>query len=375
MRLPQRFLVHKGKVLTKQNSQEITMPVTITDQAHVGMEYDSWQEKLFLSDYRERNINPAVAQIVNTVDYDGMSRMSKRLSRFIGTPGVNPGTGTRTNDSMRTFLAAHARLLENAIPGPYIAILSPMMHAELVQNNAALFNPQNQIANYFRRGMFGAKAFGIDRWYYDQNVYRHKIGPLTGGEIAVDGALATGAKSITMDAFTGSAAGVVNDGDCFSVDGVFEVNPQNYQSTGHLAQFTTVLDGPAAANGSGEATLGFYPTLEFGATNKEALHSKAIPNNAEVYFFADTDATSRSHAGKTAAQALIYNKQSFVLAMGDLFLPRGLHVAERVRNSRLGISIRMLQDFDNVNDELNTRLDLIYGFSRIRDLGIRVQGG
>jgi hypothetical protein len=59
--------------------------------------------------------------------------------------------------------------------------------------------------------------------------------------------------------------------------------------------------------------------------------------------------------------------------MADPVLPRGLWVAERISNAKLGISIRMLKDYSIMDDQSPARLDTFHGWARVRgELACRV---
>ena len=374
VRLPQRFNVSDGKTFVSQAINEPTVPVTIDKRKHIGFAWDSMQEYFQVQDVLEREINQAVAPLVNVIDDEGLSSMVPRFSRFIGTPGVTPGAGTGTLEAMELFLDARANLSEVAIPGPYIAMLSPRMHAKLVKSNAELFNPAQAISAYFREGQFSRKALGIDRWYEEQNMPMHTIGP-GGGTALVMGANQKG-DSINLDGFTSSVGNRLKKNDIISFAGCDDVNPQHYRSAGFEKAFTLRED--AASTSGGVLAAKIYPSIvsPVGGTDAERNVNALPGNNAAVRLWGGSTLGSgvsgHDYAGVDTRLGLVYTRDAVVLAMADLYLPNGLEVSERVRNRKLGISIRLLKDFLFKDDESQTRLDTAFGWSHIRDLGIRI---
>ena len=372
-RLPQAFEVNEGKTLVRQAITEPTVPIVINHQKNVGFAWDSWTKTFYVTDVQRREIDQALIAMTNDVDFTGLSEMSRRFNRSVGLPSTIPGAGTRDRDAIRTYLDAMRRLSEAGIYEPYHAILSPTMHVEAVQSNAALFNPARQISTYFRKGMFSGPALGIERWYSSQNVVQHTVGAL-GGTLLVAGANQSGS-TIDVDGGSNSVSDYLNEGDVFTMAGVFELNPRNYQSFGELMQFTVRAD--ADTNGSGEIdNLSIYPSITH--TGAERNVSNRPADDAAITVFggptSGTLANDNFVGGQMARQGLIYHRDAVCLAMADLPVPRGVNQARRWRNAQLGLSFRMVEDYEIGEDNFSTRLDKAYGWSFIRNLGIRVQG-
>jgi hypothetical protein len=79
--------------------------------------------------------------------------------------------------------------------------------------------------------------------------------------------------------------------------------------------------------------------------------------------------------GTVSPMNLAYHRDAFVLASADLLLPRGVHMASRVNSKKVGLSIRMIQAYDVVNDIFPCRLDVLYGWATpYPQLAARIQG-
>ena len=66
----------------------------------------------------------------------------------------------------------------------------------------------------------------------------------------------------------------------------------------------------------------------------------------------------------TYTQSLMYHKDAFAFATAELPLMKSAE--QCVRKTMDGISLRVWQDGDIRNDELLTRIDILYGFAAIR---------
>ena len=149
----------------------------------------------------------------------------------------------------------------------------------------------------------------------------------------------------------------------FTIADVNSVNPQSRQSTGQAQQFVVTAD--VSSDGSGNLTAAISPAI----TSAGAFQTvDALP--------VDNAALTIVGAGGTAtSQGLLHHKDAFTLAMADLPLPQGTDMAARVSDDQLGMSIRLIRDYDINNDKFPCRLDVLYGWASLRpELACRVQG-
>ena len=345
--MPQRYLVSKGQALVIQPVTDQIVPITLTDQAHVGIEFSMASLAMEVQDYSKRYIKPAVSALINQIDYDGLQRMYQAVAHTVGTPGVIP----ITND---IYLAAGVKLENAAVPDPYIAMISPGMRAGIVNANLNVFNlPGGQAT--FRKGQFAGEVLGIDEWHSTQNVPVHKVGPL-GGVPLVNGALQTGG---VLNTKGWTASGLrLKKGDVIQLAGVNEVNPMNRQSVGTLQDF--VVQADVSSDAGGLAAIPIWPSLIPSGQWQTVDASPA--DNAIITIFGHAS----QHANKQSPQGLVYHRDAFTLVMADLPLPGGVWAAERVSNKQLGVSVRFLKDYDIMTDQSPARLDVLYGWAALR---------
>lgn len=363
-RLPQRYTVNKGQALNIQSVTDTIVPITLTDQANVGIEFSTQSLTMEVDDYQKRYVAPAVDALVNVMDYDGLSRMYKKAFYTVGTPGVVPGsTGTLPQAANNVYLGAGVKLSNAAVPADgRVAMLTPNMHAYLASANVTLFNPAGSISEQYKTGMFGREALGISEWFMDQNVATHTVGAL-GGTPITNGVDQTGASIIT-DGWTAAAATRLKAGDVIQIADVYSINPMNYQSTTVLMDFTVTAD--VATDGAGNATIPISPSLIPVGTapniNPFATCSAAAVDGKAITIFGHAS----SYANVQTPQGLVYHPDAFACVMADLELPGGVWVAERISNKQLGVAIRFIKDYNVMSDQSPARLDILYGWAAVR---------
>lgn len=359
-RLPQRFRTTKGQALQVQAINDQFVPVTITDQANVGIAFGTAQMTMEVDMYRERYIKPAAEQLANTIDYDGLSRCYPDVYFSVGTPGTAPSSNL-------TYLQAGTKLTNAACPiEDRKIVMDPNSMAVIANANLALFNPQAKISEAFRKGMFAADVLGIADWYMDQNVARHVTGSFTASTPLVNGASQTGS-SIVTDGWASGAA-TLKKGDVFTIGGVFAVNPQNYQSTGELQQFVVTSD---VSDTTGSMTIPISPAIIPSGQLQTVSASPA--NDAVITVLGATSPSGGTLTATTSSQNLLFHPDAFTMASADLEMPQGGADASRVSSNKLGFSLRFVKQYSIQTDQNAARLDCLYGFKTIRpELAARV---
>jgi hypothetical protein len=361
-RLPQRFRTVKGQALVVQSITDTYVPITITDQAQIGIAFGSAEQTMQVDMYRERYIKPAVAQIANTVDLDGLVRCYPEVYNSVGAPGTVP-------TSNQTYLDAGVLLSNGAAPmDGRVAMLDAKSQAAIANANFAAFNPQKYISEAFRAGQFAGPALAIDSWYMDQNVARHTTGSFTASTPVVSSAGQTGSSLATSGWASGATS--LKRGDVFTIAGVYSVNPQSYQANPDLQQFVVTAD---TTDTTGAATIPISPSIIASGAYQTVSASPAL--NAAITVVGATSAVGGTLAATGSAQNLVYLPDAFTLVMADLEMPDGGATASRVSSEKFRVSIRFVKQYNINSDQNAARLDIIYGWKTIRpELAARVQG-
>lgn len=351
VRKPPRYIGRTGPTMSIEDSVETPVPVTLTTQFGVDIEFSSADLTLSIDDFSERFIKPAMVTVANKIDFDGLA-LYKQIYNAVGTIGTTPSTAA-------AILAAGQRLDEEAAPRDKrrSMVLNPAANAGLVGGLTGLFNNQQKISTQYDTGNMGA-ALGFNM-SMDQNINVHTVGPL-GGTPLVNGAGQSGSTLIT-DGWTASAALRLNVGDVFTIAGVRAVNPQNRTSTGTLRQF--VVTAAFSSNAGGAGNISISPAIV--ASGKFQTVDAAPADNAVI--------TVLGTAGQQYPANLGYHRDAFTLATADLIMPKGVDMS--ARESYEGISIRMVRAYDVRNDLMPCRLDVLYGWAVIYpELACRLVG-
>jgi hypothetical protein len=344
IRKPARFVGRTGQAIGIEDVTETSIPLTLNTQRGVDFTFTSADMALRVDDFSDRYLKPAIANVANAIDRDGLLLARNTVYNSIGTPGT-------TITSALPVLSAGAKMDDNACPrdGQRSIVWNPLSQAYLVDGLKSLFNAPDKISEQYNTGNMG-KALGF-KHSVDQNVVNQVIGPL-GGTPLVNGAGQTG-NSLVTNGWTAAAAARLNLGDVFTLAGVYSVNPQNRQSTGQLQVF--VATSAVSSDVSGNATIPISPSIT----------TTGVFQNVTAAPAAGAALTVIGAAGVTTPQNIAYHRDAFTLACADLPLPGGVDLAARKSDPQTGLSIRMIRAYDITTDRFPCRLDILYGWAAL----------
>ncbi len=369
IRKPVRYIGRRTPTLQVQGSTESSVALTLNKQYGVDMSFTSADLVLSIDLFSERFIQPAVAQIANMIDVDGLALYSS-VYNSVGTAGATPSTRA-------TYLDAGVKMSLEAAPiNDRRMVVNPVASAAISDTNMTLFNPNKTISDLYIKGSMGGAALGFD-WFMDQNVALHTVGTYAANVVAnavtVTTAVASGSSVVTGG---WTAADYLNIGDVitFGVVGtanaVYAINPQNYQSTGQLRQF--VVTALATADGGGAMTISVSPAIVFNTTL--APNPNATVTSSTNTIAATTVLKVQGVSATQTAQNLAFCKQAFTFA--TVMLPEMPGVKNgRATSEKLNMSIRIIDGYDIINDRQITRMDLLGGWVTQRpELACRIYG-
>jgi hypothetical protein len=355
IRLPDRALVTDGAALQVQDDNEQFTTLTVATQKHIGVNFTSAELTMQLDDFAERVLKPRVSQLASSVDAD-VANSYKNIYSTVGTPGSVPSTSL-------VLLQGQQKLNEYAVPmNDRYATVNPAANAGLVEGMKGLFNPVDTISRQFKNGMMGQGVLGYDEINMSQSIAQHLTGTRSAtASLTVATTITTeGQSTIAINGDTGSAT--FNQGDVFTVAGVYAVNPQTRQSTGSLQQF--VVTSTVAASSGNWASINVSPAMYTPANALATIN--AFPASGAVV-------TVVGAANTQYPQNLIYQKNAITLGTADLLLPQGVDMASRQVHN--GISMRIVRQYDINNDRMPCRIDVLYGYSVIRaPMAVRLWG-
>lgn len=365
LELPYRTRTAEGSSLVVQPMVDLNTDLTINRRQHFALNYTDTDRTLSIQNFRERYLKSGVAQLANVVDRSVLATL-KSIFHSGGVPGTTPG-------NYLAFSSAAAFQTDYAVPddGMRRAVVNPTTCSVLSNEVKGLFN-EAMVKGAYMKGYKGDIA-GYTM-HETQNLPSHTVGAL-GGTPLINGANQTGTELAT-DGWTPNTQ-VLNMGDVFTIDGVYGVNPQSYETTNRLHQFVAMED--VISDGSGEATITVSPALNDGTlvTNNSSgqlVSLKAYQNVTNAP--ADNAAISVfGAAGQTYRQDYLFHKECIALAMVDLVKPSTAVVAERARDEQTGLSMLLTGGY-NINDASEThRIDVLWGTKAIYpELGYRLWG-
>ena len=369
VRKPVRYIGAEGATLQIEDIVETSVPVVLNHQSHVGITFTSQDLKLSIDEFSKRLIQPAVASIANKIDLYGL-QLYQQVYNFAAQSGTTvwtPGTAPAT---LRTYLDAQAALNNNATPmdGQRHVILSPNMEVAIVDALKGLFQSSNQIREQYEKGLMGIAA-GF-QWHMDQNTWTHTIGEVGATSAPTMSATAgqTGASLATAGWIASKT--VLKTGDIIQIGGVYQVNPQNRQSTGVLQPFVVTADVASASDGT--ATVTISPSIVTSGAYQTV--NAAPAGSAPITLFGQATGTAMNGLSKAATtQGMAFHPDAFTLACADLPLPEGVDMAARASDSDTGLSLRMVRQYDINTDKWPCRLDVLYGWAALRpELACRI---
>lgn len=357
VRKPPKYTVRTGRVMSAQNSLETYVSLPVSTQKGVDMDFTSAEFTMSIDNFSTRFLKPSMSVLAATLDFDALA-MTLNVYNSVGTPGTTPAT-------YLVWGNANAKLDDNLAPrdGDRTAILSPAAMAATVDGLKGLFQAGDAIADQYRSGVM-TRAIDL-KWAMDQNVRNATMGTRDGTTILITGAVATAATQVAIDYTVGtSASATLTAGEVFTIGSVFAVNDETKQTLTSLKQFVVTATQTAAT--SQWLTVPISPTI-YGSGSGALQNVSALPaDNAVITFYGTTSST-------VYPQNLIFHKDAFTFATADLKMPRQAEMASRKVMD--GISMRIWEGADIVNDQFPVRSDVLYGFVTVYpELACRVWG-
>ena len=353
VRKPGRFIGTTGPALNVEDFNETSVPVTLSTQFHVDTQFTTQDLALSLDMFSDRVLKPAVAAIANKIDRDGTLQAANNTANIVGVAGTPP-TG------LITYLTAAAYLDAEGAPrdGRRSCTVEPFTSATIVDSLKGLFVPQEAIGEQYRKGLMGRDSAGMN-WKMDQNIVSHTFGNFSGtatvATTTATGFLTSGWASSSTITLTLTNGVSLNQGDTFTIAGVYAVNPQNRQAYGSNKLRNFVVNTAVSGSG-GTISVNVSPAI-ITAGQFQNVSIPSTSATAAVTFF--------NSSGTVSPQNIIMHRNAFTLAVADLELPEGVHFAGRASDKEIGLSMRVVRQYTINNDSIPTRLDVLYGWANL----------
>ena len=401
IRIPPRYVVegNNNPGITPADTTETEAVIVASNLSKIAVQFSDSQMSLELNDFSEIVAKPIASQIGTQVDVVGLQQIngySDAGSTFSSNNGakspiynlatagaVNNITGPAAwtgNDlnSAATTPREAAAVFNNALAtiseeggqsGDKFCIIDPYSQASTVPALGSLFNPNATIAEQYKTGYLGQQASAM--FHSSPNVGTFTSGTWTNSaNLQVNAVVVEGTSTLVLKAVGNNA--VINRGDVLVVAGpaasltagVFQVNPQNRNSTGRQRMFTVVTD--ATADGSGNVTVTVSP--EIRAAGAYMTVSRLPTTNDRVTFIGTPGTATRSN--------LFYHKNAFGLAIAPLPSKlAGAEVGYARSTKESDWSIRFVKQYDISSGVEISRFEILYGWSTIRaSLAVKLLG-
>jgi hypothetical protein len=383
IRIPNRFTVTKSRVRTTSGITESYITLTCATQAHVSFDVTSVDLTMKIGQFSERYLKPAIAKLANTVDADVLA-----LYKDVAN-SVWESTGFVTPESFIVLGKAAQKLDEEATPNDqrHIVVnpaanwsLANALRTVYVDSVAAPAIKQGLAKSGPHRKGYFAPIAGFDV-YMDQNVKTHTTGDFhsTGSTAAIlagttggggSGDLGTDSKNYPMLDFKNVASKALRQGDVFTIADVIAVQPMSGESTGVLRQFVVTADASNHSSGTGDTTLSPV-TVYF----EPPMIDTGAYKNVDTLPAAGAAVSIVGTQGEPFPQNLAFHKNAFALVVVPLEIPDGASWGARATSRVSGMSVRVMKDYDIVNDEERIRLDILYGVKTLQpEMACRIWG-
>ncbi len=339
IRKPSRYTYRSGRVAVPQASVDSTIPLTLS-QGGADINFNLFERTLQITDQRiQKKINAAAATIVNEIDRVGLLLAKSAVYNCLNPAGALPTTQA---EAVGAITAINRRLDEMGAPRDNMRglIMSPGFNASAVSGFAGLFNGQAKLGRQFDSGLM-VDSLGLS-YAMDQNVALHTNGAATATNIS--GAGQTGS-TITVVAVAG---GTLAAGTVITLPGAYAVNPQTRVSTGVLADFVVTADAVATAT-----SISISPAI---VTSGAYQNVTASPTTGQPYVI--------KGAASTAYNCNVgFHEDAFTLAMVPMATPPDGTGARVEQISHNGYTIKVTDFYDGTNDNVITRLDVLFGWA------------
>lgn len=335
---PPRYTYRAGRVSVPQATVETTVPLTLS-QGGCDLNFTSFERTLSLTKLEDK-VAAAIAPVCNEIDRQGL-----QLAHFSTYNLVNPAGALPTTQlgAIQVMTDCNTRLDLMSAPvkdGNRFLITNPQLNGAMVPGFAGLFNMAEKINGQYRTG-YMQDAFGIHPGM-DQNVDVHT----NGTQVVTGTAVAAGLSGAAITAV--ALGGTITRGTIINFPGVFSVNAQSRQSTGVLADFVVTADLAAGAT-----VLPISPAIVPTGAFQNVSNATTAAN------FVIRGAASTAYATNVA-----YHKDAFTLAMVPMWAPPGgKGVIDVAQETHEGMTIKVTEFYDGINDNSVMRLDVLFGWA------------
>jgi len=334
--VPQHGLVRKGRIADPTPLQTITRNVTVFGQRGIDVVFNSAEMALDIEELGRRYIDQQVADLVVSIENEVLQMAIQATPNQVG-PVTSDFTSTNA-----LFYANQARKIQEdngAFKGAKEMLLSTAANLRYVDSLKGLFNAQKELDVQYREGYMG-RAAGYD-WNSSTVMPNQSRGTANGSYTVAAG---QSGSTITVAAGTGTLL----KGEIITISTLNACHPQTKQNLGYLRQFVVTAD---YAGGAG--SLSIFPAITLTGSEQNVFVTSVATGTIVV---AGTSGTSYD-------LSLAFVKDAFTFGTVDLPEYPDRPCSRRVFD---GISMRVAQGSDIINDQFIMRFDVMCAFGALR---------
>lgn len=333
IRVPTHAKIRSGRIMDASNMVDKTVPLTISDQTGVDLVWNSSDMALKIDDFSARYLDQPIADLASRIEQTVLQRALPFAANFV------PNADGKLD--FVEALRANKVLTDNLAPTRRFMVTNTSGTVQVVDQLKGFFNAQDRLAEQYEDGLM-ARAAGFD-WFETTNMPAQAYGTSAiPGAYLINGGNQTGS-SIAVDGGTGTLVA----GQHVTFAGVFAVNPATKVSTGVLQTFVITAN---YAGGNGNIQVA--PAIVTSGPEQNVTASPA--DNAVIVVLGATAQTGVN---------LGFARDFLTFATVDLPLPEN---KEASRMQFDGLSLRMIRDYDTVNDQFLNRVDILWGSAVLR---------
>lgn len=364
VRKPNKHIVSDGAVISSiPDTEERTVPLVLNFRKKVAMDFTTADLTHYARvQFKERFIDPAILQLANEVEFVVANELAKKVYNHTGQAGTPPA-------SYSDLTKVKAFLNKMGIPEDHYFAMQEDNYASLISNanlQNSFLTPLNQ--GITRKYMAGAlSAMDIMHSIFPppqiagvgDSTATQSNGYVAAGTVQTT--VASGATTIAITGLGASETGVFLEGDKIYIEGFYSVNPiRPAIQTGEPIQFTVTADIDSDA--SGNAVVPISPIVISDTASSYRNVNAQITAGANVFLASSN--TGVGGTGKVPYKINVaYHKDAIQFAAPPLVMPKDVNVkaAARAIDPDTGISIRIIEKYDVLNDVSITRLDILFG--------------
>ena len=342
IRVPTHGPIRQGRIMQPGDLVDKVVPLAVANQTGVDFTFSSAEMALDIDDFSERYLAQRVADLAVSIESSVLTSSFAQIGAQVGDPA-----GRLT---LNAALQAGKQLTDQLAPAqPRYLMMNTAGNLQMVQDTKSLFNSQPLLADQYADGIV-ARAAGFD-WFESTVMPIISRGTATG--YLTNGVPANGATTLAVDTGTGAVAA----GNVFTIVGVNAVHPQTKADLGYLQKFVVTTDA-----GSGAGTWNISPAITYSGPEQNVTAAPADSIGITI------DGTAGS--GATYGGNLAFSRDAVAFVTADLPLPPKKDAS---RMTWKGLSLRLIQDYDTINDMYLTRADVLWGSNVIRpELAVRI---